>query len=69
MSHTVTNNRSDPTPFPSGVWGTIVYSSTRELGCLLADLLSLRLVGVIGARNYVWSSFSQWTLSITYSSH
>ena len=29
------------------------------------DLLSLRLVGVVGARDYAGNSFSQWQLSMT----
>jgi len=35
-----------------------------EAWSYLMDLLSLRLVGVVEVRNYVWTSFSQWTLSI-----
>jgi len=31
----------------------------------LMDLLSLRLVDEVGARNYVRSSLSQWALSMT----
>jgi len=42
--------------FHSGTW--LYY---------LTDLLSLRLVGEVGARNYVKSSFSQWALSMAVS--
>jgi len=40
--------------FSSGTWS--LY---------LMDVLSLRLGGLVGARNYVRSSFSQWVLSIS----
>jgi len=46
------------------VWTHVLYSylSTRALGMILQ---SLRLVGAVGARNYVSGSFSQWVLSMT----
>jgi len=41
-----------------------VYSATGM--SYLADILSLRLAGAVGARSYVRSSFSQWAFSMTW---
>ena len=51
----------------SATWGFFIlyfYFSTQALGPYLMDPLNLRLVGVVGAGNYVRSSSSQRALSM-----
>jgi len=44
---------------------TPIFSLLLEHLAILTELANLRLVGGVGARNYMRSSFSQWALSTT----